>query len=108
MCVLLLYTIHSISPLRFIDFVMMALGALLSFTLSVTITAGLNQTCSEGYRYTFCPIICLLIALFGHNPSVLHNALYKGVVLVVKNIPPRLLLQGLDIIIMLLCSELLL
>ena len=66
--------ICSISVLRFIDLVMMALSALLSFALSVTITAGLNQSCGLGStgRYRFC---LLRLALFGHNPSVLHNAL---------------------------------
>ena len=38
---------YSISVLRFIDFVMMGLTALLSISLGITITAGLNATCNK-------------------------------------------------------------
>ena len=58
-----LSTIFSISALRFLDLMVMAMACLLSFTLSVTIHAGIEQTCrilvqhSDGVqRYVPCRI----------------------------------------------------
>ena len=45
------FLLYSISLMRFIDLVMIVLTTLLSFALSVTITAGLNTTCKYNSRY---------------------------------------------------------
>ena len=59
-----LFLLYSISLMRFIDLVMMVLTALLSFALSVTISIGLNTTCSlnvigkKENQYYYMALVC--------------------------------------------------